>query len=148
MPRELTPIPKRKDFHYFVDISTRWMDNDAYGHINNVVYYSYFDTIVNTFLIEHANFDITHSANIGLIVNSQCHYHSGIAFPDKISGGFAVRNIGNSSVTYELAIFKEGSEDASAHGSMTHVFVQRETNEPTPIAGKLKEALCKALKAQ
>jgi acyl-CoA thioester hydrolase len=123
------------------------MDNDVYGHINNVVYYSYFDTIVNTFLIQHAHFDIKHSANIGLIVNSTCNYHSSIAFPDKILGGFAVRNIGNSSVTYELAIFKEGNENASAHGSMTHVFVQRDNNKPTPIAGELKDALHKALRA-
>jgi acyl-CoA thioester hydrolase len=138
-------LPLRNTFRYFFDIDTRWMDNDIYGHVNNVVYYSYFDSIVNKYLIEHANLDIHNGQVIGLMVISQCNYHSSIAFPEKIVGGIAVSKVGNSSVSYKVAIFKEGQDIASADGSMTHVFVNRKTNKPTPILGQLKEALTKAL---
>lgn len=137
-------LPSRKDFRYFYNIDTRWMDNDIYGHVNNVVYYSYFDTIVNKYLIEHANLDIHHSQEIGLMVSSQCNYYNSIAFPEKVVGGFAVSKIGSSSVEYRVGIFKEGEESAAATGSMTHVFVNRKTNRPVPISGELREALSKA----
>jgi acyl-CoA thioester hydrolase len=138
-------LPQRKDFGYFFNIDTRWMDNDIYGHVNNVVYYSYFDSIVNKYLIENADFDIHNSETIGLMVNSQCNYHASIAFPEKLVGGLAVSKVGNSSVRYKVAIFKENQDTAAADGNMTHVFVERNTNKPTPIKGKLKDALTKAL---
>lgn len=138
----------RTDYHYFEELTTRWMDNDVYGHINNVVYYSYFDTIANSYLIKEAGFEIHSSEVIGYIVNSQCHYVSSISYPEKICGAFRVNRIGNSSVEYGIAIFKEGQEQACAHGSMTHVFVNRHTEQPTTISGQLKQALQCALMAK
>lgn len=138
-------LPQLSDYNQFIDINTRWMDNDVYGHVNNVVYYSYFDTIVNSYLIKHANLDIHQGNEIGLMVNSQCHYYSSIAFPDKLVGGFGVNRIGRSSVEYNIAIFKAQQQVASASGTMTHVFVDRASNKPVPIAGQLKQALSQAL---
>lgn len=137
---------ERSNYHYFMDMDTRWMDNDIYGHVNNVVYYSYFDTIVNRYLIEHAKLDIHQGEKIGLMVSSQCNYHSSVAFPDKLVGAFSVGRIGNSSVEYKVAIFKQDQNEAAATASMTHVFVNRDTNKPCPIDGLLKEALKQALK--
>lgn len=144
-PRAKQIVPKLSDYNHFINIDTRWMDNDLYGHVNNVVYYSYFDTIVNNFLIEHASFDIHKGTQIGLMLNSQCHYFSSVAFPDKLVGAFGVNRIGNSSVEYNVAIFKGQQETASASGIMTHVFVDRATNKPVGISGKLRQALRQAL---
>ncbi|MBT1451842.1 acyl-CoA thioesterase [Glaciecola sp. XM2] len=129
------------DYVAFFDITTRWMDNDVYGHVNNVVYYSYFDSIINQYMIEKDVLDIHHGDQIGLMVQSQCHYFASIAFPDKISGGIRVNRLGNSSVEYGVAIFKEGQESACAQGSLTHVFVQRDTQVPSAITGELRLAL-------
>jgi acyl-CoA thioester hydrolase len=134
-------IPTRKDYAVSYPITTRWMDNDVYGHVNNVTYYSYFDTVANTFLIEKAGLDIQNSPNIGYIVQSECFYHSAIAYPEKIEGAFKVIRLGNSSVQYGVAIFKDGSDVASAHGTMTHVFVNRETEKPCKIEGEFRLAL-------
>jgi len=117
------------------------MDNDVYGHVNNVTYYSYFDSIANSYLIEKAGFDIKASPNIGYIVSSACQYYSSIAFPDKIYGAFRVNKLGNSSVEYGVAIFKEGQESACAYGTMTHVFVARDNEQPVRIDGELRTAL-------
>ncbi|MFT2091947.1 acyl-CoA thioesterase [Paraglaciecola sp. 2405UD69-4] len=141
-----TKIPQLTDYHHLINIDTRWKDNDLYGHVNNVVYYSYFDTIINRYLIEHANLDIHTGSTIGLMVSSQCNYYTSVAFPDKLVGAFAVNKIGNSSVEYDVAIFKEKHVTASARGTMTHVFVDRNTRKPTPISGILRDALTKALK--
>lgn len=138
-------LPQLSDYHYRINIDTRWMDNDLYGHVNNVVYYSYFDTIVNRFLIEHANLDIHNSNEIGLMVSSQCDYYSSIAFPDKLIGAFGVNRIGKTSVQYNIAIFKGREQTASASGIMTHVFVDRKSNKPVPISGDLRLALSQAL---
>lgn len=138
-------LPQLSHYKHFIKIDTRWMDNDVYGHVNNVVYYSYFDTIVNRFLIEHANLDIHKGPTIGLMVGSQCAYYSSVAFPNKLIGGFGVNKIGKSSVEYNVAIFKGEQQTASASGTMTHVFVDRTTNKPVPISGKLRLALCGAL---
>ncbi|MFT6153256.1 MAG: acyl-CoA thioester hydrolase [Bermanella sp.] len=137
--------PKRKDYAVTYPITTRWMDNDVYGHVNNVTYYSYFDTITNTFLIEKAGLDIHKGSSIGYIVQSECFYHSAISYPDKIDGAFKVLRIGNSSVLYGVAIFKQGEDIASAHGTMTHVFVDRETETPKKIEGDFRQALESAL---
>jgi acyl-CoA thioester hydrolase len=137
--------PSRKDYAVTYAISTRWMDNDVYGHVNNVTYYSYFDTVANTFLIEQAGLDIHNGESIGYIVQSECYYHSAIAFPERIEGAFKVNRIGNSSVEYGVAIFKEGQDIASAHGTMTHVFVNRDTENPMKIEGDFRAALEKVL---
>jgi acyl-CoA thioester hydrolase len=116
---------QRSDYRWFLPITTRWMDNDVYGHVNNVHYYSWFDTIANSFLIEQGGLDIKNGATIGYIVHSQCSYKSAIAFPEAIEGGFRVNKLGRSSVEYGIAIFKQGQQHASAFGSYTHVFVAR-----------------------
>ncbi|WP_395339280.1 acyl-CoA thioesterase [Ningiella sp. W23] len=135
----------REHYKFFFPITTRWMDNDIYGHVNNVVYYSYFDSIVNQFLIEHAQLDIHTGKHIGLMVASNCEYHASISFPDKIVGGFCVDHLGNSSVRYGVAIFKDNEEKACATGSLTHVFVQRDTNRSISIPQETRAALSTAL---
>ncbi|TQV78284.1 acyl-CoA thioesterase [Exilibacterium tricleocarpae] len=120
------------------------MDNDVYGHVNNVVYYAYFDTIANRFLIEKGGLDIHAGPVIGLVVNSQCRYREAVAFPDQLDGGFRVNRVGSSSVEYGLGIFKAGQDRACASGTFTHVFVERETRKPAPITGRLREALLAA----
>lgn len=131
----------RSGYHYFLPITTRWMDNDIYGHVNNVVYYSYFDTVANHFLITRGGLDIHDGRIVGFVVNSQCSYKSAIAYPDRIEGGFRVNRLGNSSVEYGIGIFREGEESACAAGTFTHVFVDRDTDRPTPIPSAMREAL-------
>ncbi|MCH1488194.1 MAG: acyl-CoA thioesterase [Pseudomonadales bacterium] len=134
---------QRNDYGYFVPLTTRWHDNDIYGHVNNVVYYSYFDTTANSFLIHEGGLDIHMSDVIGVVVSSHCDFFSSIAYPDELEGGLRVGKLGNSSVTYELAIFKRGESSAVAAGSFTHVFVERETQRPTPIPDRIRGALQK-----
>jgi len=134
------PINKT-DYKRFYNISTRWMDNDVYGHINNVTYYSYFDTAVNDYLINDAGLDIHNAPIVGFVVNSQCNYLTPIAFPDVIAIGFRVNKIGNSSVTYGLAVFKEGETQASAYGSFVHVFVNKKEQKSVSIPEPLRKAL-------
>ncbi len=131
----------RDDFGFFLPITTRWMDNDVYGHVNNVTYYSYFDTIANRYLIEQGKLDIHNGDTIGFVVNSQCNYHSAIAFPDQLQGGLRVNRLGNSSVEYGIGIFKEGENQVAADGTFTHVFVKRDSQRPTPIPSLLRTAL-------
>jgi acyl-CoA thioester hydrolase len=137
----------RGDYHYFTNITTRWHDNDLYGHVNNVTYYSYFDTVANTYLIERGGLDIHHGQTIGLVVNSGCSYHAAIAFPDQLEGGLRINRIGNSSVEYGIGIFKKGEQKAVAEGHFVHVFVDRETRKSTPIPDALRSALALILKA-
>ena len=124
---------RRSDYRHFQEITTRWADNDAYGHVNNVVYYSWFDTVVNAFLINHGALDIEDSAAIGLVIETQCNYFSSIAFPDVISAGLRVTKIGHSSVRYEVGIFREGEDTTSAQGHFVHVYCDRLTREPAEI---------------
>lgn len=135
------PSVNRSEYRYFLPITTRWMDNDIYGHVNNVVYYSYFDTIANHFLITRGGLDIHDGDVIGFVVNSHCRYRSAIAYPDPIEGGFRVNRLGNSSVEYGIGIFREGAGEACAVGTFTHVFVDRNTQRPTSIPDRLREAL-------
>lgn len=141
------PALQRNSYYWFSPITTRWMDNDVYGHVNNVIYYSYFDTVANNYLMEKGVLDIKESAEIGYCVHSQCHYKSSIAYPDKIEGGFRVNRLGNSSVEYGIAIFKQGEDQACAYGSFTHVFVRRSDEKPSAIAGDLRNVLEQALVA-
>jgi len=138
--QKLTP-PTRSDFVAFEEIHSRWMDNDAYGHINNVVYYSFFDTAVNRYLIERNVLNVLKSEAIGFVIETQCKYFSPIAYPDLIHVGLKVIHLGNSSVKYELAIFKNDDDIASAAGNFVHVYVNRSTNKPTPIPQNVREIL-------
>ena len=133
--------PVRDDYRHFQPITTRWHDNDAYGHVNNVTYYSFFDTAVNTYLIEHGGLDIHDGEVVGFVVSSACDYFASISFPERIEIGLRVGKLGNSSVQYELAVFKAGEEDACAAGRFVHVFVDRGTNQPVTIPAMLREAL-------
>jgi len=132
---------QRDNYKYFTDITTRWMDNDIYGHVNNVVYYSYFDSVANKFLIEEGGLDIHRAEVIGFVVASSCQYRSPIAYPDKIDAGFRVNKLGNSSVEYGIAIFKQGAETASAVGTFTHVFVDRASDKSVAIPTQIRNAL-------
>ncbi|MEL7400352.1 MAG: thioesterase family protein, partial [Pseudomonadota bacterium] len=134
----MSEVLTRKDFGFFLPITTRWMDNDIYGHVNNVTYYSYFDTVANTYLIEQGGLDIHNGDTIGFVVNSHCNYHDAVTYPEKIEGALRVNRLGNSSVEYGIGIFKEGSDEASANGTFTHVFVKRENQRPTPIPEQLR----------
>ena len=133
--------PDKSTYKYFIDINTRWMDNDIYGHVNNVTYYSYFDTAANQYLIEEGGLDIHAARIVGFVVASSCEYHSPIAHPEKLVIGVRVDKLGTRSVTYGIAIFKSGENESAAHGSFTHVFVDRDTNGSVEIPNKLRTAL-------
>ena len=132
---------QRADYPHVQAITTRWMDNDAYGHINNVVYYSFFDTVVNTFLIESGALDIGKSPVVGYVVETGCNYFAPLTYPQKVLAGLRVAHVGRSSVRYEIALFAEEDGSAAARGHFVHVYVDRETQRPV----KLPEALERAL---
>ncbi len=134
------PLP-RTHFARFQRIETRWMDNDIYGHVNNVVHYSFFDTAVNRYLIEAGALDIHHGAVIGLVVQSQCHYFDSLAFPQTVHAGLAVSKLGRSSVTYQLGLFGDDAPQAAAVGTFVHVYVDRQTRRPVPLPAALRAAL-------
>jgi acyl-CoA thioester hydrolase len=117
------------------------MDNDVYGHVNNVVYYSWFDTVVNHFLVANGALDIEHSPVIGLVVETQCNYFGSVAFPDRVTAGLRVTKLGNSSVRYEVGIFREDEETASAQGHFVHVYVDRDTRKPASIPDNMRDLL-------
>ena len=123
----------RDAFRLFRTIPTRWMDNDAYGHVNNVVYYSYFDTVVNAHLVEAGLLDPVRSTVTGLVVETGCTYFEPVSFPELLDGALAVTALGRSSVTYRVAIFRQGADLAAAQGRYTHVYVDRATGRPAPI---------------
>ncbi len=125
--------PGRAVFQRFQPIATRWSDNDVYGHLNNVVYYSLFDTVVNATLIEAGLLDPATSRVVGLVVETNCRYFASLAYPDIVEIGLAVERLGRSSVTYRLGVFKAGAAQAAAAGRFTHVYVDRQTNRPVPI---------------
>ena len=127
------PAPQRQDFVRFMSISSRWMDNDVYGHINNVHYYSFFDTAVNQLLIEAGLLDPGKSPVMGLVVENQCTYRESLSYPDMIEVGVRVGRVGQSSVRYELGIFRQGAQSCAAHGYFVHVYVDAQTRRPTPI---------------
>lgn len=136
-----TEAHRRSDYLHFQDITTRWADNDAYGHVNNVVYYSWFDTVVNAFLINKGVLDIEDSPVIGLVIETQCNYFAPVAFPDVISAGLRVAKLGNSSVRYEVGIFRQGEDSASAQGHFIHVYVDRLTHKPAAIPDAMRSLL-------
>ena len=139
------PQHRRSEYRHFQPLTTRWHDNDIYGHVNNVVYYSYFDSAVNRYLIEVGGLDIHTGEVVGFVVSSSCDYFAPIAFPEPIEVGLRVGKLGNSSVQYELAIFKHGEEQACAAGRFVHVFVDRQSNRPVSIPESLRAALARLL---
>lgn len=132
---------KREHYRVFYPITTRWDDNDIYGHINNVRFYSFFDSAVNRFLIEEGGLDI-HNANVvGYVVESKCQYHSPLAYPEAIEVGITIGTLGNRSVTYEVAVFKQGEQIAAANGHFVHVFVDKQSSLSVPIPLSISDAL-------
>lgn len=131
----------RSAYRHFLPIQTRWMDNDAYGHVNNVVYYSWFDTVVNAYLIDRGVLDVARSPTVGLVVETRCSYFSELAFPQQVDAGLRVGRIGSSSVRYEIGLFADGASQASAQGHFIHVYVDRATRRPAPLGAALRSAL-------
>jgi acyl-CoA thioester hydrolase len=138
----MRPSPEpRSAYRFFAEVPTRWMDNDVYGHVNNVVYYAYFDTVINRFLIAEGGLDIQGGAVIGLCVESQCAFLSAVSFPAELEAGLRAAHLGRSSVRYQVGIFARGAEAASAQGHFVHVFVDRVTRRPAELPGPLRAAL-------
>ncbi|TBO32756.1 acyl-CoA thioesterase [Aquabacterium lacunae] len=136
------PTPtQRSDYAHHSQITTRWMDNDIYGHVNNVTYYSYFDTAVNRYLIEAGVLDIHAGAVIGLVIETHCNYFAPLAFPKNVEAGIRVAHIGKSSVRYEIGLFDEGQTQSAASGHFVHVYVDRETRRPTALPDDFVKAL-------
>ena len=136
------PIPHgRADYPHAREITTRWMDNDAYGHVNNVVYYSYFDTVVNDWLIRQGLLDVENGAIIGLVVETGCHYFESLTYPETVTAAMRVAHVGNSSVRYEIALFGEGRAQAAAQGHFVHVYVDRAKRRPAARPEAWRRAL-------
>ena len=131
----------RSDFRVFRSIPTRWADNDAYGHVNNVVYYSWFDTAVNAHLIEQGVLDIERSPTIGLVVETQCQYFAPLSFPQKVEAGLRVARLGSTSVRYEVGLFAENAPMTAAHGHFINVYVDRVTRRPAALPQALQSVL-------
>jgi acyl-CoA thioester hydrolase len=131
----------RTDFAHFLEIATRWSDNDMYGHVNNASYYSYFDTVVNRMLIERGLLDTARSAAIGVVVETGCRFFTSLSFPEAVQAGLRVARIGNSSVRYEIALFRREEKDAAALGHFVHVYVDRSTRRPVPVPAEVRAAL-------
>jgi acyl-CoA thioester hydrolase len=129
---------RRADYVHWRQITTRWMDNDVYGHVNNVVYYSFFDTAVNAMLIHQGLLDPETSDVIGLVVETGCRYAASLAFPDDVDAGIRVAHIGNSSVRYEVGLFRSGNDEVAAEGYFIHVYVDRHTMRPTRLPQDLR----------
>jgi acyl-CoA thioester hydrolase len=137
------PLPQpRSLYKVFRRIDTRWMDNDVYGHVNNVVYYSWFDTAVNAWLIDQGALDIHHGKTIGLVIETQCNYFAPLSFPQTIEAGIRVARLGSSSVRYEVGLFAQGEDLCAARGHFIHVYVDRDTRRPvTALPDNLKSVL-------
>lgn len=135
----------RADYPRFLAIPTRWMDNDTYGHVNNVAYYSYFDTVVNEHLINEGGLDIRGGPAMGLVVETRCVFHRPLSFPQVVDAGLRVARLGNSSVSYDIGLFERGEDAAAATGYFVHVWVERFTRRPTPMPGPIRAALAPLL---
>ena len=140
--KDSRPQPEpRSAYRAFRTIGTRWADNDVYGHVNNVVYYSWFDTAVNAHLIEQGALDIHTGSTIGLVIETQCNYFAPLAFPENVEAGIRVSRLGASSVRYEVGLFAQGAAQTAARGHFIHVYVDRETRRPAPLPEKLRALL-------
>ncbi|MBI5861409.1 MAG: thioesterase family protein [Rugosibacter sp.] len=132
---------KRSNYRHFQIIPTRWMDNDIYGHVNNVNYYSYFDTAVNQYLIERGVLDIHQGEVVGFVVETACSYFRPLAFPDAVAAGIRVARIGNSSIRYEVGLFRNDDEEIAAAGHFVHVYVDRRSGQSVPVPAATREVL-------
>ncbi len=135
------PIVQRDDYAWFRTVTTRWMDNDVYGHVNNAHYYSYFDTSINAFLIARGGLDIRGGAVVGYVVSSACSYYEPAAYPEDLEVGLRADRVGNSSVHYGVGLFRAGDRRALAAGTMVHVFVDRASSRPVRIPDAIRRAL-------
>ena len=140
VPARPQPEPRER-YQAFRCISTRWMDNDQYGHVNNVVYYSWFDTAVNAHLIEQGALNPATGDTIGLVIETQCQYFAPLAFPQIIEAGIRVAHMGRSSVRYEVGLFAQGAPTTAAKGHFIHVYVDRASKRPVPLPAALKAVL-------
>lgn len=131
----------RNAYPRFRPIPTRWADNDIYGHVNNAAYYGFFDTAVNCFLIEEAGLDIHGGSVIGLVVETGCNYFAALAYPQTVEAGLRVARIGNSSVTYQIGLFREGEDEPAAQGHFVHVYVDQDTRRPVSLPDAMRQAL-------
>ena len=131
----------RASYKHFLTIPTRWMDNDVYGHVNNVVYYSYFDTVVNDYLMRHGGLDYRSGAVVGVVAETMCQYKKSLAFPESVDVGLRVAKIGNSSVRFEIGIFKQGDDEPAAFGHFVHVFVERAVQKAVTIPERIRSCL-------
>ncbi len=131
----------RADYAHFLPVPTRWQDNDVYGHVNNVVYYELFDTVINTWLVQEGGLDIHDGQVFGVCAESHCAYREGFSFPETVEAGLRVGELGRSSVRYEIGIFRQGAAEAAANGWFVHVFVDRSTRRPSPIPDGIRAAL-------
>lgn len=136
-------MTSRANYRHFLPIPTRWKDNDVYGHVNNVEYYSYFDTVINTFLILEGGLDIHRGAIIGLCAESHCRFIGEMAFPETIEAGLRVEKLGNSSVRYGIGLFRPDRDEPAAEGWFVHVFIHRESRKSTPIPDPIRAALAR-----
>jgi len=134
-------LTTREEYPHIAPLPTRWEDNDLYGHVNNVVYYALFDTVINKWLIAEGGLDIQAGEVIGVCAESHCVYREGFAFPETVEAGLRVGELRNRAVRYEIGIFREGREEAAAEGWFVHVFVERASLLPTPIPPRIREAL-------
>nr|MDP2189958.1 thioesterase family protein [Rhodoferax sp.] len=139
-PEKPQPEP-RSAYKVFRTMGTRWIDNDAYGHVNNVVYYSWFDTAVNAYLIEQGVLDIQHGETIGLVIETQCNYFAPLAFPQTVEAGIRVARLGSSSVRYEVGLFAQDAPLTAAKGHFIHVYVDKQSRRPVPLPLDLKSVL-------
>ena len=137
----MSDLPTRGAYRRFLSIPTRWMDNDSYGHVNNVTYYSYFDTAVNGHLIRVAGLDIARDPVVGLVVETSCRFHASLSFPETIDAGIAVTKLGRSSVVYAIGLFRRGDDRPAASGRFVHVWVERATQRPTDVPSRIRRAL-------
>ena len=135
------PPGRRADYRFFEEIMTRWHDNDVYGHVNNVVYYAWFDTAVNAFLVRRGLLSLADSEVVGIVAENGCRYHASVSFPERVGVGMRVAHLGNSAVRYELGVFRENEESAAAEGYFVHVYVDRVTMRPAPMPGTVRAAL-------
>jgi acyl-CoA thioester hydrolase len=133
--------PTRARYPHFLSIATRWMDNDLYGHVNNVVYYAWIDTVVNRYLIEQGGLDIAAAPIIGVAAESGCRYFASVAYPETVDAGLVIARLGRTSVVYEVGIFRRGEEAAAAAGHFVHVFVERASMRPVPVPARIRAAL-------
>ena len=136
------PTPPGRDaYPHFLELPTRWMDNDVYGHVNNVVYYSFFDTVIGEYLIRAGGLDYAAGPVIGFAVDTACRFHRSLAFPQTVDAGLRVARLGRTSVRYEIGLFAAGSEAAAADGHFVHVFVDRASERPSPVPAPIRAAL-------